>query len=83
VLGPDAFMKTRQYQSDYFYGKTGSIEAGPFDIAGYVNDSIVSIGNLTIRDGYLSDFRDQRIPREPGMVTKTSRGNTQRHTYTC
>ncbi|HTD93194.1 MAG TPA: hypothetical protein VK644_05260, partial [Chitinophagaceae bacterium] len=65
----DAFIKSQPYQSDYLAATTGKVIIGPFDIERYIRDSVLDLGSVSIDNGYMTDFRDKRIPREPGLVT--------------
>src|SRR5690606_20493451 len=49
---------------------TGAISIGPFDISKYALDSVMNLGVVTIQDARLTDYRDKRIPREPGVIKK-------------
>lgn len=64
----DEFIKAQAWQSDYIVAGTGRIEIGPFDIQRFIKDSILDLGSVYVYDGYLSDYRDKRTPREPGAV---------------
>lgn len=67
-LEKEAFIRTQTFQTDYMTAHTGRVVIGPFDIRRYINDSILELGVVTIRDGYLSNFRDKRLPRPPGVI---------------
>jgi hypothetical protein len=64
----DEFVKQLDYQADYLQAKTKSIYIGPFNWEQYIRDSSFNVGNIIINDGYISTFRDKRIPRNVGMV---------------
>jgi len=66
----DEFVKSLQYQADYLQANTGAISIGPFDISKYALDSVMNLGVVTIQDARLTDYRDKRIPREPGVIKK-------------
>ncbi len=68
-LGKEDYIKSQPYQSDYVNIRTGRIEVGPFDIERYLKDTVLDLGSVSINKGYLTDFRDKRVPRKPGMVT--------------
>lgn len=63
-----AFTRRQQYQTDYMKGYTGRISIGPLELESFARDTVLSIGTLLVEDGYLDDYRDKRIPREPGIV---------------
>lgn len=69
ALEKDAYLKSQPYQADYITAKTGHVNVGPFDIERYINDTILDIGSVDITNGFLTDFRDKRTPRQPGYVT--------------
>jgi hypothetical protein len=62
------FHRRLKFQSDYVTASTGKITMGPVDLAAFARDSVLSIGTLHISNGFLDDYRDKRIPREPGIV---------------
>jgi hypothetical protein len=64
----DAFVKQLKYQDDYIIVKTGKVTVGPFDIQRYITDSILDLGVMNIKGGYMFDHRDKRVPREPGSI---------------
>ena len=64
----EEFMASREYQTDYLQIKTGAINIGPFDIDGYLRDTIFRIGRIKIDDVDFNDFRDNRPPFRAGIV---------------
>ena len=62
------FVADSRNQADYLTARTGAISIGPFDIGRYAKDSVLDLGEVTIKDARLTDFRDKRVPREPGIV---------------
>ncbi len=62
------FMQQRQYQADHIVASTGKVTMGKFDITKLVNDTIIHIDSLHIYRGSLANYRDTRLPREPGIV---------------
>lgn len=64
----DEFIKALKFQDDYMTARTGRINIGPFDIQRYIKDTVLDFGIMTIENGYLSNHRDKRIPRQPGSV---------------
>lgn len=64
------FTARQQYQADYLTARTGKLTIGPLDIERFIADSILSAGTIQVEDGYLTDYRDKRILREPGIVRK-------------
>ncbi len=62
------FMQQRPYQADHIVASTGRVTMGSFDMATFVNDTLVHIDSLHIHRGSLANFRDTRLPREPGIV---------------
>jgi hypothetical protein len=68
TLEKEAFIKAQTYQNDYMTFKTGRLGIGPFDIRRYIRDSILEVGVVTVNGGYLSNYRDKRLPRPPGVI---------------
>jgi hypothetical protein len=68
VAGRNEYLKAQPYQTDYLFARTGRVSMGPFDIQRYVRDTILTPGTVTIDSGYLSSYRDKRMPRQPGIV---------------
>ncbi|MFD2920344.1 hypothetical protein ACFS6H_11520 [Terrimonas rubra] len=68
LMSRDEFVKQLQYQADYLQAKTKSIHIGPFNWGQYIKDSSFNVGSIVINDGYISTFRDKRIPRHVGAV---------------
>lgn len=62
------FNARQQFQADYIKAHTGAITMGPIELETFARDTVLSIGLLEVKDGYLDDYRDKRIPREPGIV---------------
>lgn len=68
VQTKEEFMQTHPYQSDYAKLKTGSISIGRVNLESFLKDTIVDLGTITISDVSLDDFRDKRLPRQPGVI---------------
>jgi hypothetical protein len=68
TAGRDEYIKAHPHQSDYLTVKTGKVSVGPFDVERYIRDTILDMGVVNISDGFLTNYRDKRIPREPGLV---------------
>lgn len=68
VQEKEAFLKAQTTQVDYMTVRTGRLEIGTFDIQRYIKDSILDLGMVNIENGYLSSYRDKRLPRPPGLV---------------
>jgi hypothetical protein len=68
VMDIAAFTANHPFQTDYIQLNTGPIRAGPFDIDGYLNDSIIRIGELRIDDLNFTDYRDNRLPFRAGII---------------
>ena len=68
ALDREEFMKSKQYQADHLVARTGKIEVLPFHIDRFIRDTVIELGSVNIHDARLDDFRDQRLPREPGVV---------------
>ncbi len=64
----DAFIAKAPYQTDYIVAKTGAIHIGPFNIDTYIKDTVLEMGVVNITDGFMTDYRDQRKAREPGII---------------
>lgn len=62
------FTKRQRYQADYVKAHTGKLTIGPIGLENFARDSTLSVGNIDIHNGFLDDYRDKRIPREPGIV---------------
>lgn len=63
-----SFVATSAYQTDYLTAATGPIAIGPFDIDRYAKDSVLSLGVISINNAAITDHRDKRKPRQPGVV---------------
>lgn len=68
VLNREEFVKQLKDQADYLQASTQKIHIGPFNWEQYMKDSSFNVGSIVINDGYISTFRDKRIPRMPGAV---------------
>ena len=64
----DEFVASKTYQTDYLQIKTGAIQIGPFDIAGYLRDTIIRAGIIRIDNIDFNDFRDNRPPFRSGII---------------
>lgn len=62
------FTARQRYQADYFTAHTGRLQVGPLDLEKFIGDTILSAGTIQVENGFLTDYRDKRIPREPGIV---------------
>lgn len=62
------FTARQRYQADYFTAHTGRVQIGPLDLEKFITDTILSAGTIEVKNGFLTDYRDKRIPREPGIV---------------
>ncbi|MFT3676762.1 MAG: hypothetical protein QM781_12745 [Chitinophagaceae bacterium] len=62
------FTARQRYQADYFTAHTGRLQIGPLDLEKFITDTILSAGTIQVENGFLTDYRDKRIPREPGIV---------------
>lgn len=63
-----AFMAAKKYQTDYLAANGGRIEIGPLDIDRFITDTILDLGKIRLSDAYLFNFRDKRLPMQPGIV---------------
>lgn len=68
ALEQNEFIKAQKYQSDYIRGGTGRIDIGPFDLLRFTRDTVLDLGVINLYNGYMTDFRDKRVPREPGSI---------------
>lgn len=62
------FTGRQRFQADYVKAHTGKVVVGPIGLENFARDSTLSVGNIAIHGGFLDDYRDKRIPREPGIV---------------
>ena len=67
ALSKEAFAASRPFQTDYIQVETGRIEAGPFDINTYLNDTVIQAGSVRVGQLKLDDYRDNRYPFEAGV----------------
>jgi hypothetical protein len=67
VLDRDTYVKAHPYQTDYMTAHTGAITVGPFDVQRLIADTVLDLGIVNIYDGFMTAYRDKRIPREPGL----------------
>lgn len=68
TLEKEEFIATRTHQVDYLSIQAGRISAGPFDIDGYLADTVLKAGTISINDMRLLDFRDKRLPFKGGVI---------------
>ncbi|MGZ8558940.1 MAG: hypothetical protein ACXWWC_11420, partial [Chitinophagaceae bacterium] len=68
TLDKKTFIAESRYQTDYMTLKTGALTIGPFDIDRYIKDSILEMGDVSISNVLLTDFRDKRKPRKQGDI---------------
>jgi hypothetical protein len=78
ALDRDSFMAVHPYQADHVTLTTGAVNAGPFDIDRYLQDTILDAGIVRLNNVHLENYRDQRPPRLPGLV-KLLPANTLKH----
>jgi len=64
----ETFIANAPYQTDYIIAKTGAIHIGPFNVDSYIKDTVLEMGVISVSNVYMTDYRDQRKPREPGVV---------------
>ncbi|HSU28999.1 MAG TPA: hypothetical protein VLJ68_11490 [Chitinophagaceae bacterium] len=64
----EAFAASHAYPLDYLNAKTGKISIGPIDLDKYLKDSVLSIGTIRVNDLDLNDYRDNRKPRQQGVI---------------
>ena len=67
LVDKDAFMKARQYQSNYMQLNTGLIKVKDIDFNLLINDSVFHSKKLTINDLYFYDYKDKRLPFQHGI----------------
>jgi hypothetical protein len=68
TLDQDAYITSKQYQTDYLKTKTGRIIIEGFDPSLYFRDSVLKIKTISIDDVVLTDFRDTRPPFHAGII---------------
>lgn len=68
ALSRDEFVKSKPYQTDYLKASTGQISISSFNINRFIQDTVVELGVVAIRNAYLYDFRDMHPPRETGVI---------------
>lgn len=67
-LTREQFMLAHPYQTDYAKVRTGAIQISGANLETFLKDTILDLRSITVHDGWLDDFRDQRLPRQPGLV---------------
>ncbi|PZR26057.1 MAG: hypothetical protein DI535_16030 [Citrobacter freundii] len=68
VLTQEEFMRTHPYQMDYAKVKTGRVSISRVDLDRFLKDTVLDLGTISVNDGWLDDFRDKRLPRQPGVI---------------
>ena len=68
MLTQEEFMHTHPYQMDYAKVTTGKASISRVDLEHFLKDTILDLGSITVNNGRLDDFRDKRLPRQPGLV---------------
>lgn len=63
----DAFMKSKQYQSNYMRLNTGLIKVNDIDYNHLIDDAVLNAKKLTINDLYFYDYKDKRLPFQYGI----------------
>ena len=66
--GQDSFMAKQLFQNDYIKVRTGAIKIGPVDLKRYINDSILSVGLVSVDKVMMTDYRDNRLPFKAGFI---------------
>ncbi len=67
-LGLDSFLAQQVFQKDYMKFKTGAIRIGPVDIDRLVKENKLKIATATIDNFVFTDYKDKRLPFNPGIV---------------
>lgn len=62
------FVKSHSYQIDYAIIKTGAVNIRGLNLERFLKDTVLDLRSITVDNGHLDDFRDKRVPREPGIV---------------
>jgi hypothetical protein len=62
------FIKTHPYQIDYAIVKTGAVKIRGMDMERFLKDTILDLRSISVDNAWADDFRDKRVPREPGVV---------------
>lgn len=62
------FVKTHPYQIDYAIVKTGRVNINGVNLERFLKDTVLDMRSISVDNARLDDFRDKRLPREPGIV---------------
>lgn len=68
VQSREEFVRTHPYQIDYAIVKTGAVNILGMDMERFLKDTILDLRSITVKNAWADDFRDKRVPREPGVV---------------
>ncbi|MFT3903260.1 MAG: hypothetical protein QM727_08800 [Niabella sp.] len=55
----DDYRKAKAFNEDYLMVRTGLVSGGPFDVARFNRDTILSMGNIDVHDINLLSFKDK------------------------
>lgn len=67
MLTQEEFIRTHPYQMDYAKVKTGAVVIRRVDLDRFLKDTVLDLGSISVSNGWADDFRDKRIPRQPGL----------------
>jgi hypothetical protein len=68
ALSQDSFIAKQKFQTDYINARTRAISIGPIDIEGYIKDTTLKIGMITVDKALLTDFKDKNLPFAAGII---------------
>ena len=64
----ESFMKTKTFQSPpYIQFKTGNILVNDINFNQLINDTVFAANKITLKNGYLSLYKDKRLPFQYGI----------------
>lgn len=64
----ETYIRQHPYQEDYITIRTGAVMLGSFDVERYLEDSVVRVQQLLVKQAELQDFRDNRKPFREGVI---------------
>jgi hypothetical protein len=70
VPDKESYIASQKYQADYITLQTGAIRIDQLDPDGYLSDTIINAGNITIDNAFMTVFRDKRRPSREDIIKR-------------
>lgn len=68
ALERDSFIARQTFQTDYIAFRFGAASIGPVDLDALIKDNRVKIGTAIIDKFRLTDYKDKKLPFNPGII---------------